>query len=86
MSVRLREESLTWQTVGDDVIVLDLENSRYLQVNGSGRLLWEALATATTESDLADLLMSSFDIDRSRANADVAAFLADLRSRGLIVE
>lgn len=84
--MRLREESLTWQTVGDDVIVLDLDGSRYLQVNGSGRVLWEALSSATTEAELTDLLMSHFDIDRSRASADVAAFLADLRARGLIAE
>lgn len=85
--MRLRRQALTWQVVGDEVIVLDLDGSLYLKVNGSGRVLWEALAeAATTDSELIDLLVSGYDIDRSRASADVAAFLADLRSRGLIEE
>ena len=84
--MELRKEGLTWQIAGDDVVVLDLEGSVYLKLNGSGRVLWEALAEPRTESDLARALVEHFDIDEARAHADVATFLADLRARGLVVE
>ena len=37
--MKLRQTDLTWHVAGDDVVVLDLDGSVYLKVNGSGRLL-----------------------------------------------
>lgn len=84
--MQLRQEDLTWQIAGDDVVVLDLEGSVYLKLNGSGRVLWEALAATCTESELAEALVDRYGIDSERAGSDVATFLADLRARGLLVE
>ncbi len=86
MTVQLRQADLTWQVAGDDIVVLDLAGSVYLKLNGSGRVLWEALAEPCTESDLRAALIDRYGIDEERAGADVAAFLADLRARGLLAE
>ena len=77
---------MTWQEVGDDVIVLDLDGSVYLSINGSGRVLWERLAEPCSQDELNDALVEHFGIDESRARDDVAAFLGALRSRDLLVE
>lgn len=84
--MRLRDKALTWQAVGDDVIVLDLDGSMYLRINGSGSVLWEALADGASEAELTDMLLEEFDVTTEQASADVGAFVADLRSRGLIEE
>lgn len=84
--MQLRTHGLTWQTVGEDLVVLDLGTSRYLQVNATGRALWDTLATGASTSELVEMLMERFGIERPRAAADVDAFVADLRTRGLIEE
>ena len=84
--MQLRQEDLTWQIAGDDVVVLDLEGSVYLKLNGSGRVLWEALAEPRTEAELAAELVSRYGIDEGRAAADVATFVGDLRARRLLDE
>jgi Coenzyme PQQ synthesis protein D (PqqD) len=84
--MQLRSGDLTWQVVGDDVVVLDLEGSVYLKVNGSGRVLWEALTEPRTEPELIGTLIERYGIDEARAAADVVAFLDDLRARDLLVE
>jgi Coenzyme PQQ synthesis protein D (PqqD) len=84
--VQLRTEGLTWHVAGDEVVVLDLGGSVYLKLNGSGRVIWERLATPCNEDDLVAALLDAFDdVDRERAAADVSAFLADLRQRNLVV-
>jgi hypothetical protein len=83
--MQLRDAGLTWHVAGDDVVVLDLEGSVYLKLNGSARVLWERLARSSTETELADALVDTFGIDPERAAADVATFVADLRRRGLLV-
>jgi hypothetical protein len=82
--MRLRQQDLTWHVAGDDIVVLDLEGSVYLKVNGSGRFLWELLAEPRTETDLVTALVERYGIDEARAAADVAAFVADLRQRGVL--
>ena len=83
---RLRDSALTWNVVGDEVVVLDLEGSVYLHVNGSGRLLWDGLAGGCSDDDLIDLLCERYAVERRQAAVDVAAFVADARGRGLLTE
>jgi hypothetical protein len=82
--MQLRQQDLTWHVAGDDIVVLDLEGSVYLKVNGSGRFLWELLAEPRTEADLVTALVERYEIDEARAAADVAGFVADLRQRGVL--
>ncbi len=84
--MQLRSKDLTWHVVGDELVVLDLEGSVYLSINGSGRLLWERLAESSTVDDLIGCLVENFDVDGSTAEQDVASFLADLQSRGLLLD
>jgi hypothetical protein len=86
MMMRLRQAGLTWHVAGDDVVVLDLEGSVYLKLNGSGRVLWERLAEPCTEAELTAALVAAYGIDEQRAAADVGGFLADLRQRGILEE
>ncbi len=82
--MQLRTEGLTWQVVDETVVVLDLGGSVYLRLNGSGRTLWERLAEGCADEELVDALTERYDVDRDRAAADVAGFVAELRHRNLI--
>lgn len=84
MDVQLRPTALTWHVVGTEVIVLDLEGSVYLKLNGSGRVLWELLADAAGPDALAGALVHAYGIDEDRAKADVDEFIGELRRRGLL--
>jgi Coenzyme PQQ synthesis protein D (PqqD) len=84
--MQLRQENLTWQVAGDDVVVLDLRGSVYLKLNGTGRVLWEALVEPRTAAELATALVEQYGIEDERAAADVSAFLDDLRRRDLLEE
>jgi Coenzyme PQQ synthesis protein D (PqqD) len=82
--LRLRQRSLEWRQVDDEVVALDLETARYLSTNPSGALLWHELATGATREDLVARLRAKWGVDEARATADVDAFLALLRQRGLL--
>jgi hypothetical protein len=82
--MELRKAGLTWHVVGDEVVVLDLEKSTYLKLNGTARMLWEGLSTSSTEVELVAVLAARFGIAEERAAGDVAEFLSDLRRRDLL--
>lgn len=84
--LRLRRDDLAWRAVEDELIAIDVRDSSYLSANDSGLLLWRTLAEGTTREGLVAALTEQFDVDPATAGADVDAFLADLRERGLLDE
>jgi hypothetical protein len=84
--LRLRSEDLAWRMIDDEVVVVDMRTSTYLNTNGSGALLWRALVDGATYEDLAARLVEEFGIDADRAIADVDRFLDAVSSRGLLAD
>ncbi len=83
--MRLRSADLSWQRIGEDAVLLDLRTSTYFAVNATGADLVDALATGErTASDLEALLLAEYDVDATRAAADVAALLTELQGRELL--
>ena len=83
-SLRLRSDAVAWREVDGEVIALGLESSTYFGTNSSGTLLWRRLAEGTTRAELVGDLMTTFGLEKAQAQADVDAFIGDLRSRGLL--
>ena len=77
---------VSWRDVDDEVIALDLGNSRYLAMNGTGAMLWKTLAAGASRDRLVELLTDEFDVDTAQAAADVEAFLESLSSQGLLTQ
>lgn len=82
--MRLRLQGLSWQVVGDEVVVLDLQGSTYLKTNGTGATLWQLLAEERSRDELAAELAECYAIGRGQAETDVDAFLHRLRELNLL--
>lgn len=80
----LRSEGITWRVLDDQIVVLDLETSLYLNVTGAGAVVWELLASGTTMDAMVEAVVEVYDIDPETARTDLAAFLEDLRERKLL--
>jgi hypothetical protein len=85
-TLRLREEGLNWREIDGEVVVLDTDQSHYLNLNPTGSVLWLMLAEGATERQLVDKLLSEFDVDESAARNDVVAFVASCRENGLLAD
>ena len=82
--LRLRDSDVHWREIDGEIIALEANGSKYVAANGSGTLLWRALAAGTTRDALVDELVQAYEIDRARAEADTDTFLAQLREQGLL--
>jgi hypothetical protein len=82
--LRLRDEELYWRESAGEVIVLDAEASRYLAANASAAILWQRLVDGAPRHELAAALREAYALSPEVAERDVAAFLDDLASRGLL--
>ncbi len=66
-------------------VLLDERNGQYWELNPTGTLVVHTLMAGGDEAAAADALVAEFDIDRSRAEQDIAALVTELRASGLAV-
>ena len=81
---QLVNDEVSWSEVGEEIVVLS--RSTYYTVTGTGAALWHHLVDGATDASLVDELTLSYEVDRSTAQADVAAFLERLVDAGLVRE
>jgi hypothetical protein len=79
-----RTEGLVTQPMEGGIVMLDPEADRYLRLNATGRLIWEALAEPATVADLARVLSERSDVPTDRAEADAIAFVEGLIELGAV--
>jgi hypothetical protein len=86
MTLKLRTHDVEWRQIDDEIVMLDGREAMYLSTNGSGTLLWRALAAGATREQLVTALVDAYGIDERRAKADAEEFVAALASQGLLTE
>jgi PqqD family protein of HPr-rel-A system len=68
----------------DDTLLLNVTTGRYHGLNPVAARIWELLAEPTDEERLVAALLEEFEVTPEACRAEVAAFLASLRERGLL--
>lgn len=86
--MRARRNIEIRQIAGENLLIPVAENAG--MVNGlmvlseSGALLWDRLQQETDRQALIDCLLAEYEVDEARAEADVDAFLRQLREAKLL--
>lgn len=76
---------------GDDYIVVAVGEeadafNRLITLNGVGAFIYQQLSEDITFEEICKRVLDKYDIDIDTAQADVKAFLADVRKAGLLNE
>lgn len=84
--LRLRQSDLFWREIDGQVFALDGRTWDYLNLNESGRMLWDQLVGGATRSQLVQSLVGTYGIDPAVAESDVGAFVEMLYEKKLLDE
>lgn len=71
--------------LGGEVVILDLEGSKYFGLDAAGARAWELLQPGITVGDLTDALLAEYEVDRDTCRRDLEILLDGLESRGQVV-
>ena len=72
--------------VGDETVLLDLSSGIYFGLDGVGKSIWECVAEGRSLAQAAAKIVDEYDVEESRAQADVLAFASELVERGLLTQ
>ena len=70
--------------VGNETVLLDLSSGVYFGLDGVGKRIWETVAEGLSLEETASVITSEFDVEETRAQADVIEFVSNLVERGLL--
>lgn len=79
-----RTERAVHGELPEETVLLDVESGTAVRLNSTGAWIWGQLEQPCRAGDLADGLAQRFEIDRSRALADVVAFAREMTRRELL--
>ena len=77
-------DAVVARSVGDEMLVLDLDSGIYHSLNEVGAVLYRLLADGADRNELVAAVTAEFEVDEQRAARDVEAFLVGEVESGLV--
>jgi hypothetical protein len=71
-------------TVGDETVILDLASGTYFGLDPVGARIWTLLGEGKTVGETRDVLLSEYEVERDRLEADLLALANQLIEENLI--
>jgi hypothetical protein len=70
--------------VGEETVLLDLASGMYFGLDGVGKTIWESISMDRNLAETIDAVVTEYDVEKERAEADVIEFTSSLVERGLL--
>jgi hypothetical protein len=77
-TVIVRNEELLTSDLDGETIMLSVESGNYYGLDQVGSRLWALIEQPRSVSDLCDMLVAEFDVERDQCEKDILAFLHEL--------
>jgi len=77
-------DSVLYQTLQDEVVLLNMENQQYYGLNDTGARMWKLLMEFKNLEKVSERLGSSYDVDPTLLRADFERLVSELLQRGLL--
>jgi hypothetical protein len=79
-----RSNDLLGAVIGDEMLMMSIEEGCYFSLNAVGARIWELLESPITFDALVARLTAEYDVPADACRREVATFLAALRERGML--
>ena len=83
-SVVARVEQQVSAALDDEIVVLNMNDSKYYGLNGIGAFIWSSIEGPDRVSAVVDAVLDNYEVSRESCEEDVLTFLRELSDAGLI--
>lgn len=85
----VRSESVVARVIAGETLIVPIrakvgDLASIYSFNGTGTLIWKLLDTPKTVAELATAVQQEYDVESEQAKRDVAEFVGEMKSVGLI--
>jgi hypothetical protein len=72
--------------MGEQTVMMSIAQGKYFAVEETAQRIWEMIGQPVPVRELAAALQAEYDVAPDQCEAELLAFLGDLKSSGLIAE
>jgi hypothetical protein len=83
-SLIVRSSELVEASLGDEIIMMSIDQGKYYALNSVAVRLWERLKVPTPVAVLCAECLAEFEVSPEQCEADVLRFVQDLRDQGMV--
>jgi len=73
-------------SVGDETVLLNLENGTYYGLDPVGTRIWALLKEGKTPAEICPLLVAEYEVEPEVIENDLRRFLTDLKEHGIVID
>ena len=77
-------DNLLTQTLGDELVILNLNDEKYYTLNGTGLQMWQLLTGGMTVDDTVQALLAEYEAEEAVIRSDLDKFIQYLQERSLV--
>jgi hypothetical protein len=77
--------SATYQMVGDEAIIIDVNTGTYYTLNDTGARFWQLMDGNHTIAACADAIAAEYEVESAVVEADLLELAAEFTREGLII-
>ncbi len=70
--------------LGEEIVILGTQKSRYYGVDGVGARIWQLIQTPTTIADVQRAIVTEYDVSAERCAEDLATLIRHMLAEGLV--
>lgn len=78
------KDDIITRSVGDEMIVLNLESGDYHSLNAVGAAIYRTILRGASVDDVVNAVVTEFDVDAGSARLDIEHFLDEEARAGLV--
>jgi Coenzyme PQQ synthesis protein D (PqqD) len=83
-TVICRSESLLFNNIGDEVVMMDIEHGSYYGLEKVASRIWAFTEQPTSVGSVCDRLVAEYDVTPEQCRQEVGAFLSELVGRRIV--
>lgn len=81
---KIDKEKIFWRTVENETVVLNIDTGIYYTLDGSGKTIWDMMASGKGEDEIIGKVVSKFDVDTKTVAKDLESLIKTFKKEGLI--
>lgn len=79
-----RNEALLSNNLGDDVVMMDIEEGAYYGLEGVAARIWQLTENPVSVGSVCEVLIGEYDVSKEQCRQEVDKFLNDLLNQKIV--
>jgi len=79
-----RNEGVVTGRVGEEMVMLDMEQGKYFGLNEVATMIWELLKDPLTAEELTAALTEEYEVNEEECRQEVEEWIGEMERRGLV--